>query len=60
MRSRLNWVAYGDSNTSFFHVSTLVKRHRNKIWSLKNSIREWITNEEGIKNFILSSFKEIF
>lgn len=41
LKSRLNWAAYGDANTSYFHVSTLVKRHRNKIRSLKNSVGEW-------------------
>ena len=60
LKSRLNWAAYGDSNTSFFHVSTLVKRHRNKIRTLKNFVGEWITNEEGVKEYILSGFKEIF
>ena len=60
LKSRLNWAAYGDSNTSFFHVSTLVKRHRNKIRTLKNFVGEWITNEEGVKEYILLGFKEIF
>ena len=60
LKSRLNWATYGDANTSYFHVSTLVRRHRNKIRSLKNSVGEWITNEEDIKNLILSGFQEIF
>ena len=57
LKSRLNWAAYGDSNTSFFHVSMLVRRHRNKIRMLKNSVGEWITNEEGVKEYILSALK---
>ena len=60
LKSCLNWAAYGDSNTSFFHVSTFVRRHRNKIRMLKNSVGEWITNKEGVKEYILSGFKEIF
>ena len=60
LKSRLNWAAFGDSNTSFFHVSTLVRRHRNKIQSLKNFVGEWITNDEGVENLILLGFKEIF
>ena len=31
LKSRLNWAALGDRNTSFFHVTTLVRRHKNKI-----------------------------
>ena len=60
LKSRLNWVAYGDRNTSFFHVSTLVRRYRNKIRSIKNSVEEWITNEEEVKNFILSEYQKLF
>lgn len=44
----------------FFHVSTLVRRHKNKIQSLKNSVGEWTTNEEKVKNLILSEFQELF
>lgn len=44
----------------FFHVSTLVRRHKNKIQSLKNSVGEWTTNEEEVKNLILSGFQELF
>ena len=56
LKSRLNWATYGDRNTSFFHVTTLVRRHRNKTRSIKNSVGEWITDEEGIKNYILSEY----
>ncbi|KAK7836079.1 hypothetical protein CFP56_023007 [Quercus suber] len=30
LKSRLNASTFGDRNTNFFHVSTLVRRHRNK------------------------------
>ena len=35
LKSRLNTTTFGDRNTSFFHVSTIVRRHRNKIRCLK-------------------------
>ena len=60
LKSRFNQATHGDANTSYFHVSTLVRRHRNKIRSLKNSVGEWITKDEDIKNLILSGFQEIF
>ena len=60
LKSRFNWATHGDANNSYFHVSTLVRRHRNKIRSLKNSVGEWITKDEDIKNLILSGFQEIF
>lgn len=30
-RSRIGWLAYGDSNTSFFHRSASARRKENKI-----------------------------
>ena len=46
LKSRLNWAAFGDRNTSFFHVSTLVRRNRNRIRCIKNNLGEWISDEE--------------
>ena len=60
LKSRLNWATFGDRNTSFFHITTLVRRHRNKIRSIKNSVGEWITDEAGIKYYILSEYQKLF
>ena len=60
LKSGLNWAAYEDRNTSFFHVSTLVRRHGNKIKSIKNLVGEWITDEVGVKKFFLSEYKKLF
>lgn len=60
LKSRINWAAYGDHNTSFFHVFTLVRRHRNRIRSIKNSQGEWVTEEKEVKNIILSGYKDLF
>lgn len=38
LKSRLNATTFGDRNTSFFHVSTLVRRHKNKIRYLKDGL----------------------
>ena len=29
IKSRLNWTTFGDRNISFFHTSTVVRRHKN-------------------------------
>ncbi|XP_065619038.1 uncharacterized protein LOC136063082 [Quercus suber] len=60
LKSCINWAAYGDRNTSFFHASTLVRRHRNKTRSIKNSQGNWVTEEEEVKNIILSGYKDLF
>ena len=42
LKSQVNWMIQGDQNTTFYHVSTLVRMIRNQILAIKNSVREWI------------------
>ena len=41
-------------------MSTLVRRHRNRIKSIKNSLGEWVTEEEEVKNVILTRYIDLF
>ena len=54
LKSRMNWKVLGDRNTSssFFHVSTIVRRRRNRISCLKNSVGEWIQEKTQIMSFV--------
>uniref|UniRef100_A0A2N9IFC0 CCHC-type domain-containing protein n=1 Tax=Fagus sylvatica TaxID=28930 RepID=A0A2N9IFC0_FAGSY len=38
VKSRYNWLIQGDRNTAFFHSSTLVRRKRNRILSIKDNM----------------------
>lgn len=60
LKSRLNWASFGDRNTSFFHISTMVRRNRNKIRCIKDNNGEWIMEEDGVKEFILAGYRELF
>ena len=40
LKSRLNAATFGNRNTSYFHLSTIVCRHKNKIRGIKNRDRE--------------------
>ena len=42
LKSQVNWMIQEDQNTTFYHVSTLVRTKRNQILAIKNSVREWI------------------
>ena len=53
-------AAFGDRNTSYFHVNTIVQRHRNKIRCLKDSMGEWIVEEEEVHDHILNGFKKLY
>lgn len=60
LKSRVNWMIQGDNNTFFYHVSTLVRRKRNKIMAIKDIVGNWIHEEDEINNFIRSGFNEIY
>lgn len=60
LKSRVNWMAQGDCNTTFYHISTIVRRNRNRISTIKNSVGEWINTEEGVMGFICKGFCDIY
>ena len=39
-KSRINLLVVGDRNTTFHHMSTIVRRRRNKISCIKNDMGE--------------------
>ena len=60
LKSRVNWLVQRDRNTSFYHISTLVRRKRNQIDAIKNSVGEWIFEERGIMEVIRKGYEELF
>ena len=59
-KSRVNWMIQGDRNTSFYHVSTLVRRKRNQIMTIKNAVGDWIFEGHKVKEFIQNGFEDIY
>lgn len=49
-----------DRNTTFFHMSTLVKRKKNKIIAIKNSIGEWLLDEREVRDYVQKNFQDIY
>ncbi|XP_021748569.1 uncharacterized protein LOC110714370 [Chenopodium quinoa] len=47
-KSRIDWLKDGDRNTTFFHLSTIVRRWRNKIVALKDNNGVWIQDKGDI------------
>ena len=60
LKSKINVAAFRDQNTSYFHVTTVVRRQRNKIRCMKDGSREWIVEEEVVKEYILRGFKKLY
>ena len=60
LKSRVNWMIQRDRNMAFYHVSTLVRRKRNKILAIKNAVGDWIQQEEVVKDFVKNGYSEIY
>lgn len=58
-KSRVQWIASGDKNTSFYHASVLIRRSKNRIVSLRIN-GEWEMNEEVLQNHIRNFYIQLF
>lgn len=57
-KSRQIWLKERDKNTTFFKISTLIQR-RNIILVIKDR-GDWIQEEDGITEYFIKQFKELF
>jgi ribonuclease HI len=60
LKSRVNWLIDGDRNTKFFHISTLVRRRRNKILCLKDGSGYWCSQAHEVEDMVQLFFKSLF
>lgn len=51
-KSRIQWYQAGERNTRFFHLSTVCRRRRNKIYMLKNEGGEWVFVQDDLKAMV--------
>ncbi|KAK2637718.1 hypothetical protein Ddye_025513 [Dipteronia dyeriana] len=59
-KSRNCWLKEGDRNIKKFHLSTLVRRRRNKLEGLKNEDGVWTQDKEEMKDVAIRYFKKLF
>lgn len=59
-KSRINWLKYGDCNTSFLHATTICRHRRNNIDSLKLHTGRWYSNLNEIKCDILDFNQNLY
>ncbi|XP_050145591.1 uncharacterized protein LOC126621231 [Malus sylvestris] len=59
-KSRVQWLQEGDANTKFFHQSTLQRRRRNKVVTLKNDNEEWVDNPDQVRRLFDEHFMALF
>ncbi|XP_021757503.1 uncharacterized protein LOC110722546 [Chenopodium quinoa] len=59
-KSRIAWLKDGDRNTTFFHLSTIVRRWKNKVAALKNNEGQWLHDKLDIQENIVEYFTHLF
>ncbi|XP_056697578.1 uncharacterized protein [Spinacia oleracea] len=59
-KSRLEAIRDGDRNTKFFHLSTVIRRRRNRIEMLQNSDGVWLLEPQAVKNLVVEYWKGLF
>ncbi|KAL8170434.1 hypothetical protein V2J09_022238 [Rumex salicifolius] len=56
-KSRESWLALGNRNTKFFHLSTIIHRRKNKILALRIDEEDtWITDQAELECSVVSFF----
>ena len=53
-------MVFGDRNTSFYHMSALARRKRNRISTIKNSAGEWLIEEAEVMEHIRKGFESLY
>ncbi|CAL1397365.1 unnamed protein product [Linum trigynum] len=59
-KSRTHWLTWGDSNTRFFHLTTLQKRRRNRILLLRDDVGGIHTDEDAKGTVAVAHFGNLF
>ncbi|XP_021812414.1 uncharacterized protein LOC110755503 [Prunus avium] len=59
-KSRLKWLQEGDRNTNFFHMTTLIRRRRNKVERLKDDNGVWVETADSLKALAINFFTKLF
>lgn len=59
-KSRVDWIKDGDRNTTFFHLSTIVRRWKNKIVAIRGPNDDWIFDKDLVKAHFVDYFTKLF
>lgn len=59
-RSRVEWLAAGDRNTKFFHMRASMRRKKNMIKALKNSLGAVVQDPYDLKELAQEFYKSLY
>lgn len=59
-KSRTDWLCFEDKNVAYFHYIIVTKRQRNRIQGLKDSLRQWVSNDVALKTMVVHFCTALF
>ncbi|XP_021852505.2 uncharacterized protein [Spinacia oleracea] len=60
-KSRVEWLKNGDRNTSYFNLSTIVRRWQNRITAIIKDFNDvWITDKEMVRAHFVEFYSKLF
>ncbi|KAL4314251.1 hypothetical protein AHAS_Ahas15G0066400 [Arachis hypogaea] len=59
-KSREHWVRFGDRNTKFFHMQTIMRRKRNKVQGLFLEDGRWSTDPQELEECAIGFYRDLF
>lgn len=60
LKSRIQWIQDGDANTKFFHLTTLQRRRKNRIFSIRDEAGNWLHNPKELTHIITNFYKNLY
>ncbi|XP_048493197.1 uncharacterized protein LOC125493731 [Beta vulgaris subsp. vulgaris] len=59
-KSRMDAIRDGNRNTKFFHLSTIIRRRRNRIDSLMDENETWVHEADGVRKLVMDYWSTLF
>ncbi|KAL8171072.1 LOW QUALITY PROTEIN: hypothetical protein V2J09_022876 [Rumex salicifolius] len=59
-KSRKCWLWDGDRNTSFFHLSTIIRRKRTQVKALKDDGDTWVYDPVALERLVVDFCRELY
>ncbi|KAL8151487.1 LOW QUALITY PROTEIN: hypothetical protein V2J09_021295 [Rumex salicifolius] len=59
-KSRECWLRDGDRNTSLFHLSTIIRRKRNRVKALKDDGNNWIYDPAALERLVVEFLRDLY
>lgn len=59
-RSRENWLRRGDQNSKWFHKKASIRKAKNEIKGIHDSLGSWMEDPKSIEDTFISYFEQLF